>query len=148
MISDTQKIVNISIKDNEIERQDGYFSVTPDGEESSFLSISRSSMDFRNIRDDRNLITIRFEKDYEYETYERAVFSFLDLFGNLGGVFGILLGILIGWIFSAAVDLQFTTPWFAMIWATSIAFIVAVVSGLYPATKAAKLDPIESLRYE
>ena len=68
--------------------------------------------------------------------------------GQLGGVFGILLGILIGWIFSAAVDLQFTTPWFAMIWATSIAFIVAVVSGLYPATKAAKLDPIESLRYE
>lgn len=49
-------------------------------------------MDFRNIREDRgdpNLITIRFEKDYEYETYERVVFSFLDLFGNLGGVFEI-----------------------------------------------------------
>ncbi len=68
--------------------------------------------------------------------------------GQLGGLLGIALGILIGWIFSAAINLQFTTPWFAMVWATTIAFIVAVVSGLYPATKAAKLDPIESLRYE
>ncbi|MEM9681324.1 MAG: FtsX-like permease family protein, partial [Bacteroidota bacterium] len=68
--------------------------------------------------------------------------------GQLGGIFGILLGILIGWIFSAAIGLQFTTPWFAMIAATAIAFIVAVISGVYPATKAAKLDPIESLRYE
>ncbi|MBT8376456.1 MAG: ABC transporter permease, partial [Bacteroidia bacterium] len=68
--------------------------------------------------------------------------------GQLGGLFGILLGILIGFGFSAAVDLKFTTPWFAMFWATTIAFIVAVISGVYPATKAAKLDPIEALRYE
>lgn len=70
------------------------------------------------------------------------------IIGQFGGILGILLGILIGWGISAAFDLEFTTPWFAMIWATSIAFVVAVVSGLYPATKAAKLDPVESLRYE
>ncbi len=62
--------------------------------------------------------------------------------------FSIVLGILIGWGVAKGFDLEFSTPWVAMIWATSIAFIVAVVSGLYPATKAAKLDPIESLRYE
>jgi putative ABC transport system permease protein len=70
------------------------------------------------------------------------------IIGQLGGILGILLGILIGWAVASGFDLQFSTPWVAMIWATSIAFIVAVISGLYPATKAAKLDPIESLRYE
>lgn len=70
------------------------------------------------------------------------------IIGQLGGLLGILLGVLIGWGIAAGFDLQFSTPWVAMIWATSIAFIVAVISGLYPATKAAKLDPIESLRYE
>ena len=70
------------------------------------------------------------------------------IIGQLGGILGILLGILIGWGVSKGFNLDFSTPWMAMIWATSIAFIVAVISGLYPATKAAKLDPIESLRYE
>ncbi|WP_370391284.1 ABC transporter permease [uncultured Winogradskyella sp.] len=70
------------------------------------------------------------------------------IIGQLGGLLGIILGILIGWGISKAFELDFSTPWLAMIWATSIAFVVALVSGVYPATKAAKLDPIESLRYE
>ena len=70
------------------------------------------------------------------------------IIGQLGGILGILLGILIGCGISKAFDLTFSTPWFAMIWATSIAFIVAIISGVYPATKASKLDPIEALRYE
>ncbi|MBC3846736.1 ABC transporter permease [Winogradskyella echinorum] len=70
------------------------------------------------------------------------------IIGQLGGIIGIALGILIGWGVAKGFELDFSTPWVAMIWATTIAFIVAVISGLYPATKAAKLDPIESLRYE
>ena len=70
------------------------------------------------------------------------------IIGQLGGILGIILGILIGWGVAKGFDLNFSTPWVAMLWATSIAFIVAVISGLYPATKAARLDPIESLRYE
>jgi putative ABC transport system permease protein len=70
------------------------------------------------------------------------------IIGQLGGILGIILGVLIGMAVAKGFELDFSTPWVAMIWATSIAFIVAVVSGLYPATKAAKLDPIESLRYE
>ncbi|GAB5566075.1 MAG: ABC transporter permease [Winogradskyella sp.] len=70
------------------------------------------------------------------------------IIGQLGGILGIILGILIGYGVAQGFDLEFSTPWAAMIWATSIAFIVAIISGLYPATKAARLDPVESLRYE
>ena len=65
-----------------------------------------------------------------------------------GGFIGILFGILAGLGVSAIFELEFSMPWFAMFCATLISLIVATISGLYPAIKAAKLDPIESLRYE
>lgn len=68
--------------------------------------------------------------------------------GQFGSVFGILLGILAGFAIAQIFDFVFTIPWAAMLWATVITFLVAVIAGSYPATKAAKLDPIESLRYE
>lgn len=68
--------------------------------------------------------------------------------GQFGSIFGIILGILTGIIFAWAFEFQFTLPWSAMIWATIITFLVAVIAGSYPATKAARLDPVESLRYE
>jgi len=70
------------------------------------------------------------------------------IIGQLGGLMGILLGLGIAAILSMALSLVFTIPWGAIFAATLITFCVAVVSGLFPALKAAKLDPIESLRYE
>jgi putative ABC transport system permease protein len=70
------------------------------------------------------------------------------IIGQLGGILGILLGIGVGYLFASIVDFIFVIPWSAMLWATGITFFIAVVSGSYPASKAAKLDPIESLRYE
>ena len=70
------------------------------------------------------------------------------IIGQLGGMLGIILGILLGFGFAAIVDFKFVIPWTAMIAATIITFVVAVISGSYPANKAARLDPIESLRYE
>lgn len=70
------------------------------------------------------------------------------IIGQLGGLIGIILGILLGYGFAAIVDFKFVIPWTAMIAATIITFVVAVISGSYPANKAASLDPIESLRYE
>jgi putative ABC transport system permease protein len=68
--------------------------------------------------------------------------------GQLGGLLGTILGILLGWGVASAIDFSFTVPWAAIIWAFVITFIVAIVSGSYPAIKASKLDPIEALRYE
>ena len=70
------------------------------------------------------------------------------LIGQLGGLTGVLLGISIGNLFALAMEFDFVIPWDAIIVAFGISFIVAVVSGSYPALKAAKLDPIEALRYE
>lgn len=68
--------------------------------------------------------------------------------GQIGGFLGIILGILIGYAVSSSLDFAFTTPWKAMFWATGITILVAILAGSYPAAKAAKQDPIESLRYE
>lgn len=68
--------------------------------------------------------------------------------GQFGSILGIILGIATGAIFASVLDFQFSLPWAAMLWATLITFVVAVIAGSYPARKAARLDPIESLRYE
>ena len=68
--------------------------------------------------------------------------------GQIGSVLGILLGIATGMIFSSFFESEFSLPWIPMLWATIITFIVAIIAGFYPAMKASKLDPIESLRYE
>jgi putative ABC transport system permease protein len=66
----------------------------------------------------------------------------------MGGLVGIILGILVGFAFATAMDFAFVIPWGAIIAAFGTSFAVAIVSGLYPAIKASKLDPIEALRYE
>ena len=70
------------------------------------------------------------------------------IIGQIGGLLGILLGILIGMGVSSMAGFDFVTPWKAILSATGITILVAILAGSYPATKAAKQDPIESLRYE
>ena len=67
---------------------------------------------------------------------------------QIGGIFGILTGVLAGNLMGLVFDAPFTFPW---VWAAIAVFAVtgiALVFGVYPAFKAAGLDPIESLRYE
>jgi putative ABC transport system permease protein len=68
--------------------------------------------------------------------------------GQLGGLVGIFLGLIIGYVIAISLGFAFVIPWAAIVWAFIVSFMVAVVSGSYPALKAAKLDPIEALRYE
>jgi putative ABC transport system permease protein len=70
------------------------------------------------------------------------------LIGQLGGFFGIILGILIGNLVSMLTSGIFIIPWLWIIGGVVLCFIVGLVSGLFPAIKASKLDPIISLRYE
>lgn len=68
--------------------------------------------------------------------------------GQMGGFFGTVFGILAGFIICLFANWDFVIPWGAIVAAFITSFIVALVSGLYPAIKAANLDPIEALRYE
>lgn len=70
------------------------------------------------------------------------------LIGQMGGLAGIIFGISIGFAIATAIDFVFVIPWGAILSAFITSFAVAIVSGLYPAIKASKLDPIEALRYE
>ncbi|MBI1316707.1 FtsX-like permease family protein [bacterium] len=67
---------------------------------------------------------------------------------QIGGLVGAVLGIAIGNGVAAMVGGQFTIPWNWLGVSLILCFGVGLASGLYPALKASKLDPIEALRYE
>jgi putative ABC transport system permease protein len=65
-----------------------------------------------------------------------------------GGLVGVLLGIVTPYIVSHFSELKtIVTVWSVFI-AFGISGAVGIIFGLYPATAAAKLDPIEALRHE
>jgi putative ABC transport system permease protein len=70
------------------------------------------------------------------------------IIGQLGGFLGIILGILAGNGVSALIGSSFIVPWQWMFGGVVLCLIVSLGSGVLPAIKASKLDPIEALRYE
>ena len=67
---------------------------------------------------------------------------------QLGGILGIILGIAIGNALALSIGTSFFIPWRWILLGVSLCFGVALASGIIPAVKAAKLDPIDALRYE
>jgi putative ABC transport system permease protein len=66
----------------------------------------------------------------------------------IGGIVGVLLGIFMGFGVTVIAKGKFFIPWAWIILGIVVCVVVGIISGLYPALKASKLDPIESLRYE
>ncbi len=73
--------------------------------------------------------------------YEAATLS------AIGGLIGLILAELIGIVISS-LFLQTKIPWYAAVISIGVSAIVGIVAGLFPAWKAAQLDPIEALRAE
>jgi len=119
----------------------------------SIITIFRSSIALMNIMlvsvtERTREIGVRKALGAKRNTIATQFFMETLIIGQLGGLIGIILGILIGYAVASAAEFDFVTPWVAILWATGITFLIAVVSGSYPALKASKQDPIESLRYE
>ena len=66
----------------------------------------------------------------------------------MGGTAGVILGILLGNIVGLFFGTGFVVPWLWMSMGIALCMFVGVISGIYPAIKASKLDPIVALRYE
>jgi putative ABC transport system permease protein len=90
---------------------------------------------------------------------KKLFFAEAGAMGVLGGVVGVALGWTIGRVINLGTNLYlksqslppdnfWAVPWWLVAAAILFSFLVSLVSGLYPAARAARLDPVEALRYE
>jgi putative ABC transport system permease protein len=70
------------------------------------------------------------------------------IIGVLGGFLGAVMGLGVGNLLGLAFHSGFVVPWLWMGLGIALCALAGIISGLYPAVKASKLDPIVALRYE
>ena len=66
----------------------------------------------------------------------------------IGGIIGVFIGTLLLYVFASFNDWPFAMPISAIIGSISLSALVGLIFGIWPANRAAKLDPAVSLRYE
>lgn len=90
---------------------------------------------------------------------EQLFFLEAGVMGFVGGVFGVAFGWLLGRAITFGTNLYLkrqnlnpidlsSVPWWLVIGGLVFAVLVSLAAGLYPASRAAKLNPIDALRYE
>jgi putative ABC transport system permease protein len=90
---------------------------------------------------------------------KKLFFAEAGAMGILGGVVGVALGWAIGQVINLGTNIYlkrqdmppehfWAVPWWLVAGAIGFAFVVSLLSGLYPAGRAARLDPVQALRYE
>jgi putative ABC transport system permease protein len=89
----------------------------------------------------------------------KLFFAEAGAMGILGGIFGLILGWAIGQLINFGTNIYlkrqsippehfWSVPLWLAIFSIVFAFVVSLISGLYPAGRAARLDPVQALRYE
>jgi len=81
-------------------------------------------------------------------TIKRQFLTESIMISLMGGAVGVILGMLIGNVVGIFLNTGFVMPWLWITVGVSLCAIVGVISGIYPAIKASRLDPIVALRYE
>ena len=90
---------------------------------------------------------------------KKLFFAEAGAMGVLGGIVGVALGWTIGHVINLGTNIYlkrqalppenfWSVPWWLVGAAIVFAFVVSLLSGLYPAARAARLDPVQALRYE
>ncbi len=67
---------------------------------------------------------------------------------GVGGAIGLLVAYALSWLIGATTSVPMAVPLTAVVIALTLSTAVGLFFGIYPARKAAKLDPIEALRFE
>jgi len=67
---------------------------------------------------------------------------------GFGGLIGVGVGLLIAFVIRKATPLATATPLWSILIGLIVSISIGLFFGIYPAYKAARLDPVEALRYE